>query len=491
MKVKISSFFAGLLLNTMVSGYIMKPVPPLPSPSNPINVSTPQQLVVALSSAQNGQTIVLADGQYNVGGYEPLTVSRSVTIRGASDDPSGVVLSGRGFANSDKGEEMIQLNASNVTIAYLTLQEVRANCLKLQSTANHNLLVHNVHFLNIGERCIKGPGGSFSNNGEVRYCIFEQSKPVDPNRDDGFGGNYIAGMDMMVIDGWNIHDNVFLNIQGATGMGRGAVFIWRDSRNCIVQNNVFIGCDASICIWEPSSNMTIRNNFIVPGIGVGISVNSSVGIKIYNNTSFHSVATNNGIFRLSNATNAEVKNNIIQSGISVQSGPAPDTAGNIILLRAQMRAAEAWFVNFLEGDLHLTAQATQAIDKGVTISSVTTDWDGDPRTGSYDIGADEYDGTSSLNRIALSNPLDRHLRVYPNPFCTSVSLGISISNSKFQISNFKFEIFNMEGKQIYSAPQACSWDGLDNQGRQVPNGTYLIKLHSGKQASVSKVILKR
>jgi hypothetical protein len=50
------------------------------------------------------------------------------------------------------------------------------------------------------------------------------------------------------------------------------------------------------------------------------------------------------------------------------------------------------FANPAAADLHLMASATNAIDKALTLSTVTDDFDGDrrPRGASSDIGADEF-----------------------------------------------------------------------------------------------------
>jgi hypothetical protein len=64
-----------------------------------------------------------------------------------------------------------------------------------------------------------------------------------------------------------------------------------------------------------------------------------------------------------------------------------------------------WF-NAAAADLHLLASATNAIDKGLTLSTVTNDFDGDrrPRGASSDIGADEFT-TNAPPRISLERAL--------------------------------------------------------------------------------------
>ena len=61
-------------------------------------------------------------------------------------------------------------------------------------------------------------------------------------------------------------------------------------------------------------------------------------------------------------------------------------------------AALSWFVGPSSGDLHLTGDATDAIDHGTQLADVSDDIDKNPRAGTFDIGADELlgNGTSPL-----------------------------------------------------------------------------------------------
>jgi flagellar hook assembly protein FlgD len=485
--------------------YLIKDVPPLPPPTNVINVSSVQQLAVAVNSVQSGQTILLADGQYLVPPRELILRTPNVTLRGASGDASKVYLKGYGFESStDIDEEWLKITTDGVTIADLKIGESRCHGIKFQTTCN-DILIHNVHFYNIGERGIKVPRYNYHKNVEIRYCIFENDKVPDANRPGQHaGGNYIAGMDVMRADGWNIHDCVFKDIKGATGMARGGIFIWRDSRNVVIERNLFMGNDVAINFGDSITNGTIRNNFIVPGVQKGINVGSSSnGIKVYNNTSFSSLLTNPGSFAFNNCTNVEVKNNIIQAGISVLSGPHPDTAKNIIVLRAQIRNVTPWFGDENQGDLHLTSQAADAINKGMSLTGVTDDWDGDARSGTIDIGADEYDGPARVIRHTIGGALQSYLGISPNPFSTKVSIKTmqnapfgSAQGDKLQIA--KLTIYDMAGRQVREIPRSGNvrratyiWDGRDNQGKVLPGGIYYICLKDGKQAKTVTVNLVR
>ena len=50
----------------------------------------------------------------------------------------------------------------------------------------------------------------------------------------------------------------------------------------------------------------------------------------------------------------------------------------------------ALFVDADAGDLHLAAGAAEAIDQGATHPDACEDFDGEPRDGAPDLGADEY-----------------------------------------------------------------------------------------------------
>jgi len=64
-------------------------------------------------------------------------------------------------------------------------------------------------------------------------------------------------------------------------------------------------------------------------------------------------------------------------------------------------AVPGMFVNAAIADLHLLASATNAIDKGLTLSTVTNDIDGDrrPQGASSDIGADEFTTNAPRNKV--------------------------------------------------------------------------------------------
>lgn len=384
----------------MLSLPLRAAVPLLNPSAAQVRVSTVAELVAALGKAAPGQTLMLADGTYDLAPVEPLRIRvDSVGLYGASQDPAKVILKGQGFGSGNTSEEMIKIEGSAITLAYLTIRDVRSNGLKIQTGANHDLLVHNVNFIDVCERSIKGPDVAVSKGGIVRYCLFEQVTPITsaiPNLNAN--GDYIAGMDMMKIEGWRIHDNTFRNIRGMNGGGRAGVFLWNGCKSVVVERNLFLGCDRAIAFGNPSgpaSDMeggTIRNNFIVAGAGNAIEVCHSYASSVFHNTLFSADPSyGRTVFLFENAAGNALKNNLVLGHLAMQGGTAPDTAGNLFVT-----SAPGWFRNPSGGDLHLTAAATGALNMGVALSQVPEDFDGDARAAQPDIGADEFAGVTAV-----------------------------------------------------------------------------------------------
>ena len=81
------------------------------------------------------------------------------------------------------------------------------------------------------------------------------------------------------------------------------------------------------------------------------------------------------------------------------------------------------------------------------------------------------------------NPERFHiLQAYPNPFNSSIKIIFS-SNYIFE---FTMNIYNISGKLVKSSKYTSSdggntyvsWNGLDNQGLELPTGIYLVNIKS-------------
>ena len=467
-----------------------KTVPPLPAPVNPTMCSTTIQLYMALRTQGPNKTIVLKDGAYDIATIEPLRIdSIGVTIRGQSGDPTKVVISGKGFENCDyPDEEMFQLAADSIVFANVTIAESRCHGIKILVDGVDNVRLHNVRFFNIGERCIKGGLGGYGWN--IGYCHFENTKvPVnDTCRKDHIDGNYIAGMDIMNSDSWVVHDCLFRNIRGATGGGRGAIFFWggtdgRQNKNVTVERNTFFGCDRSICF----------GNFIVRGADNGIEMEHSSSVKIYNNTLYSTNPTFTMAVQFSaNDTANEFRNNIIFGNIS----GSVQTMSNNITKNTAGDANTNWFVSRSDANLHLTGNATQAINQGAN-GLVADDWDGHARVdATCDVGADEYNSVLVENRPAESEET-LTLSIFPNPFNPATAVKFSIAGITKEA--VRLAVYDLKGGLVKvlmhrvsgKGPYTVAWDGTDGKGAQVSGGVYVCTLTAGSMVLARKMFLVR
>jgi PKD repeat protein len=376
-----------------------------------VNVNTSESLRLACWNALDGDVIMVADGTYpaNNKPWCRLENKTGVILRSASGDASRVTLQGYGWDSKPEGNNDLLWvwGSSDITVCFLHFEEARSFGIKvtnllLNGRAVENLNIHDCSFLNIGVRMIKGTGGDLTpvQTGSIRQCHFENTKI--PPRKWQDGGNYITAIDMMVLHNWTIADNVFKNIKGNSGGGRGAIFAWVECQDVTSERNVITGCDRSIAYGNPSgssenpddphmTNGVIRNNFIVNTVDTGIELCWVNGIKVYQNTVLTADDSGKGIhYQWNTLENIHIANNIVRGQIYGDEGADVTLEGNL-----QTGIQDSWFNDVATGDLHLTALATPAIDEVNRLADAPTDFDQEERPttpGMTDIGADEYAG---------------------------------------------------------------------------------------------------
>jgi hypothetical protein len=381
--------------------------PPLPRPSGGVlDVANVEGLAEAVRRVKPGGTILLADGLYPVTRTLVLTADR-VTVRSASGRRERVILDGAGTLG-----EMLTIRAcSGVTIADLTVRNVRWNGIKIDSeTGVQHATIRNCILRNIWQRAVKGVKVPEQDREKLRprdcvveYCLFFNDRakryeddPADTSRT--FGGNYIGGIDLMYATGWSIRDNVFVGIRGRTGEARGAVFLWHDTRDCVVERNVIVDCDSGICLGNSHrpadvsvhcSGVIVRNNFVTRAHENGILADHTKDCAILHNTVHDPDSRLGRLLRLVHDNDGlTVANNLF-------SGPPPriESPSRVALHDNLSRDLTGSFVHPAEGNLRLTAAATAAIDHAVRMPQVPTDIDRRPRGDRPDLGAHEFVGS--------------------------------------------------------------------------------------------------
>jgi len=379
--------------------------PLLPEPTGEvIRVKTVNELYAAAEKVKPGGTILVADGLYRMPRTFYLKTDH-VTLRSHGGDRTKVVLD---FADCRHHEGVAVSYCSGVTIADLTVANVRQNGIKINSDlAVDRVTIYNVIGHNVWQRHIKGPRvpdkngqADFVDGCRVRYCLFYNDRPKqrgdEPWEDSQprFGFNYIGGMDVMCAKGWVISDNVFIGIRGKTGEARGAVFMWHNGTDCVIERNIIIDCDSGICLGNSSARgerrhavgFIVRNNFVVRCGESNILADHTRDCKILNNTVHDPESRNGRLLRVVHANDGLLVRNNIFSGPRIVSelheGPI-DVRGNLI------RPVGDYFVDAARGNLHLTPKAVDAIDRATVDRDVAEDIDRRPRGERPDLGADE------------------------------------------------------------------------------------------------------
>lgn len=378
--------------------------PPLPLPGGEvIEVANAEALHDAARRVRPGGTILLADGLYSM--TRTLVIAADgVTVRSKSGRRSDVVLDGGGTL----GELLTVRACSGVTIADLTVQNVRWNGIKLDSdTGVQRVTVRNCILHNVWQRAVKGVKVPEAGREQLRprgcrveYSLFTNDRPKRYEDDPAdtaqtFGGNYVGGIDVMFASGWTIADNVFVGIRGRTGSARGAVFLWHDTRDCVVERNVVVDCDSGICLGNSSKpadvavhckGVVVRNNFVTRAHENGILADFTRDCAVLHNTVHDPGSRLGRLIRLVHENGGlRVENNLL-------SGPGPrvETDSRVTLRNNHVGDLTGAFVDPGEGNLRLTVRATVAIDRAEPMAGVPADIDGTPRGARPDLGAHEF-----------------------------------------------------------------------------------------------------
>jgi hypothetical protein len=376
-----------------------------------VNVSTESQLQTAMGNLQNGDTILLANGTYNLSSTLYINGKNDVTIRGTNGS-TNVVLVGKGMDNANFGsvELGIWSNSTNTTIAHLTIRDTYDNEIIFNSGAQ-SPLVYCVRLINAGSQFIKSNptdvnAGTGVDNGFVEYCWFEYTG--SPPNDHGTGVGYFNGISAHAAKNWIVRGNLFKNLHNpdtAAYLWNPAVLFWRHSVGTVTEQNTFINVDRAVAYgldnttpYFDHAGGLIRNNFVylAPGLMSASRKASSDGSIIAWNSPGTQIDHNSVLlntnefyaveFRFSTATNGTARNNLADAPIHLRDSAIATVTGNLVT------ATPGMFVNPSAGDLHLAISATNAIDKAAGIAGITNDFDGDlrPKGAARDIGADEF-----------------------------------------------------------------------------------------------------
>jgi hypothetical protein len=396
--------------------------PPLPSPSDTIvQVSTVSELVDAVNNASSGTTILVSPGTYHLDGAYLRFDTPGVTLRSASGYREAVVLDGNYIT-----AEIIQIAASNVTIADLTLREAYYHPIHVMSSDAADTLdtrIYNVHIIDPGQQAIKiNPHAAqvhYPDYGEIACSHIELT---DAGRPWVWAINercYTGGVDAHQARGWIIRDNLIEGFWCDSDLSEHGIHMWRGCRDTLVERNILrdnargIGfglvtsgdgrtypddaCPGANGGYVDHYGGLVRNNFVSAdrsalfaseyGFDCGICLWQACGAQVVHNTVASTQPPFSSIEWRFDLTDVDITNNLLTHNLLDRGGTAR-LAGNLVYQPMSL------FVNVPGGDLHLVSGASAAIDQGVSISDGLCDYDIDgdsrPLGSARDVGADEF-----------------------------------------------------------------------------------------------------
>jgi hypothetical protein len=402
---------------------------PLPPPSgNIVNVSTVPELQNAVNTANPGDTILVADGTYNLNSVYLRIDTPNVTVRSANGDREAVILDG-----NYQTTEIFQVVASDVIIADMTLREAYDHPIHVSSIdSSHtlNTLIYNVHIVDPGQQGIKinpadsGIPGYYTDDGVIACSHIELT---DAGRAHIRDNCYTGGIDAHQSRGWVIRDNLIEGFWCDSGLSEHGIHLWRGCRDTTIERNwlndnargIGLGlvtsgsgrtypddpCPSAVGYVDDFGGL-IRNNFISAnnadlfasqyGFDCGICLWNACNASALHNTVFtaNNAETFSSIeWRFPN-TEAQIINNLANHQMRERDSAVGVQSGNLT------NATAGWFADPGNGDLHLLVTAAEAIDQVTAPAEVSDDVDGDPRPEGTisDVGADEY-GDPPLTRV--------------------------------------------------------------------------------------------
>ena len=370
-----------------------------------IKVASAGELFDAAGKVRPGGTISVAAGHYRLSRRLGIKTDR-VTLRGATGNRNDVILDGGGI-----GELVAFTACSDVTVADLTIQNVKWNGFKIDSeTGVQRLRIYNCAIHNVWQRGVKGVIVPEKDREKlqprdcrVEYCLFYNDRAKkfsddEADKPNGFGGNYVGAIDVMYARGWTISDNVFVGIQGRTREGRGAIFLWHEIEDCAVERNIIIDCDKGVSLgnsYMPKNRgvtlharrCIVRNNFITRAPEAGVLAAHTADCKILNNTIHEPRSRMRRLVRI-----LGVCDGLVVAG-NILSGPPPrnESGGKVTIENNLVKDITGAFKDPAGGNLHLKGPLAEVVDQAQKRPEVTDDIDRGKRGQKPDLGADEVE----------------------------------------------------------------------------------------------------
>jgi flagellar hook assembly protein FlgD len=95
----------------------------------------------------------------------------------------------------------------------------------------------------------------------------------------------------------------------------------------------------------------------------------------------------------------------------------------------------------------------------------------------------------------VAPPPQGKLKVYPNPFKPQTAISYKLET----VVDTEVSVYNLKGQKVRvlasgsagAGDHTLTWNGKDDQGRELAAGIYLIRLQAGKHSSIVKAVLQK
>lgn len=360
---------------------------PFEDPDTIIYVTNVDELMATQYSTKDGNvTVVIKSGTYQIPGRLWLTGDH-VTYQSESGNRNDVIIKGAGAENNSV-PFIFSVVGDYFALKNVTIGEVYYHALQIHGEKDTNYTyIKNVRFYNIRQQMIKGSYDKVNNpekmakNIIIEDCLFEYTSGV------GYYF-YCGGIDIHSGQNMIIRNNTFKNIISPdSSLAEGAIHLWTESRNALIEKNTIINCGRGILLGFDTTSFydgVVRNNSVHAVRDTGIYACNTVNTEIYNNTVYIDSSYQSAVeYRKPGTSGLYIANNLCNKIIKSRDSAVATLESNI------QNAEASWFENASAADLHLKSAVSDVVNKGTSLT-ISDDIDGDQRDSMPDIGADEY-----------------------------------------------------------------------------------------------------
>lgn len=280
--------------------------------------------------------------------------------------------------------------------------------------------------------------------------------------------------------------------------------IWPDMRHGFTNSEVYYrrSLDGGIN-WGPETRLTDDDNFSFdPCVAVS---DSNVHVvwqddRDANNEIYHKRSTDGGAIwgtdnRLTDDPNSSLGPSVAVSGGNVHVVWQDDRdANDEIYYKRSTDGGTTW-----ETDTRLTDDPNGSLRPSVAVAgtNVHVVWQ-DDRDGDWEIYYKRNPtGNPGIEESFSVVPgINGYLKVYPNPFRNRLDIKWQMDNAGRNTKDFSLKIYDVSGRLLrqFDYPRIrlsdrITWDGKDKNGRELPNGVYLIRLETSVYKETKKIIL--